>query len=111
MLAVEIYLQPIRPVSYIRQVINPTWLPLIGTPAHPEFAYTAAKQSRSCLHGSRRNESMCGWILRVSRCANQRKPGRIDHLTNVRHRTDLVVGIFRRQHKMVASRKAMPILA
>jgi hypothetical protein len=30
------YLQ-MRPVSYIRKVIDPNWLPLIVTPAHPEF--------------------------------------------------------------------------
>src|SRR5436190_3126479 len=30
------YLQ-MRPVSYIRKVIDPSWLPLIVTPAHPEF--------------------------------------------------------------------------
>ena len=27
----------IRPVSYIRKVIDPTWLPLIPTPSHPEY--------------------------------------------------------------------------
>jgi hypothetical protein len=30
------YLQ-MRPVSYIRKVIDPTWSPLITTPAHPEY--------------------------------------------------------------------------
>lgn len=30
------YLQ-MRPVSYIRKVIDPTWLPLIITPSHPEY--------------------------------------------------------------------------
>lgn len=30
------YLQ-MRPVSYIRKVIDPNWLPLILTPAHPEY--------------------------------------------------------------------------
>ncbi|HET9826272.1 MAG TPA: vanadium-dependent haloperoxidase [Chitinophagaceae bacterium] len=30
------YLQ-MRPVSYIRKVIDPTWLPLIPTPTHPEY--------------------------------------------------------------------------
>jgi len=48
----------IRPVSYIRQVINPTWLPLIGTPAHPEypaahaFVTSAAMQTLTGLFGS-----------------------------------------------------------
>lgn len=27
----------IRPVSYIQKVIDPAWLPLIGTPPHPEY--------------------------------------------------------------------------
>ena len=27
----------IRPVSYIRKVIDPNWLPFIPTPAHPEY--------------------------------------------------------------------------
>lgn len=27
----------IRPVSYIRKVIDPAWSPLIGTPPHPEY--------------------------------------------------------------------------
>lgn len=30
------YLQ-MRPVSYIRKLIDPTWLPLINTPPHPEY--------------------------------------------------------------------------
>jgi len=31
-----VYLQ-MRPVSYIRKLIDPAWLPLINTPAHPEY--------------------------------------------------------------------------
>jgi hypothetical protein len=27
----------VRPVTYIRQHINPNWLPFIGTPPHPEY--------------------------------------------------------------------------
>lgn len=27
----------LRPVTYIRKVINPNWLPLINTPSHPEY--------------------------------------------------------------------------
>jgi len=27
----------LRPVTYIRKVIDPTWLPLINTPSHPEY--------------------------------------------------------------------------
>ena len=27
----------VRPVTYIRKVIDPTWLPLIPTPSHPEY--------------------------------------------------------------------------
>jgi hypothetical protein len=27
----------IRPVTYIRRLIDPNWLPAIGTPAHPEY--------------------------------------------------------------------------
>ncbi len=27
----------IRPVSYVQKVIDPLWLPLIGTPPHPEY--------------------------------------------------------------------------
>ena len=27
----------LRPVTYIRKVIDPTWLPLIPTPSHPEY--------------------------------------------------------------------------
>jgi len=27
----------VRPVTYIRKLIDPSWLPLIGTPPHPEY--------------------------------------------------------------------------
>jgi hypothetical protein len=47
----------VRPVTYIRKLINPIWLPLIGTPAHPEYpaahAYVtmAAMEALSKLFG------------------------------------------------------------
>ncbi len=39
----------IRPVSYIRKVINPNWLPLIGTPPHPEYPAAHAYVTSSAM--------------------------------------------------------------
>ena len=43
-----VYLQ-MRPVSYIRKVIDPAWLPLIPTPAHPEYPAAHAYMSGAVM--------------------------------------------------------------
>lgn len=37
----------VRPVTYIQQYISPGWLPLIGTPAHPEYPAAHAYITRA----------------------------------------------------------------
>ena len=49
------YLQ-MRPVSYIRKVIDPTWSPLITTPAHPEYPAAHAYVTSTTLRA-------LAWVL------------------------------------------------
>lgn len=39
----------VRPVTYIRKLIDPAWTPFIGTPAHPEYPSTHAYMTAAAM--------------------------------------------------------------